>query len=120
MKKSFLIPIIGGLLIAFLLSPGKADAGFLSGNDLLSRQNSTEVLDRMQALGYVMGVVDAYNEATICPPANVTAGQFNDMTKNYLSNNPAIRHLPAELLISVALESVWPCKKQDNKAKPRV
>lgn len=120
MKKSFLIPVISGLLIAFLLSPGKSNAGFLSGNTLLEKQNSSEVLDRMHALGYVMGVIDVYSEVTICPPANIPLGQFNDMIKNYLSNNPEIRHLPADILISIAIENVWPCKKQDNKAKPRV
>jgi hypothetical protein len=99
------------LLISFLLCPIIANAEFFTGNDLLTRMNGS-TLDQMQALGFVQGVFDVYVDVTICPPSNVTAGQLNDMIKNYLTNIPAHRHLTAESLINQALKSVWPCKQQ--------
>lgn len=114
MKTSVLIPIVAGILIALLLAPKKADAEFLSGNDLLQRQSSSDTVERISAMGYVMGVFDVYLNVTFCAPNTVTAGQVNDMVKNYLSNNPAIRHRTAESIINEAFKQVWPCKRSNG------
>lgn len=118
MKTSVLIPVVAGVLIALLLAPKKANAEFLSGNDLLQRQSSSDSLDRVNAMGYVMGVFDVYVRVTFCSPSMVTVGQVNDMIRNYLSNNPAIRHRSAESLINDALKQVWPCKNQNKGGGP--
>ena len=114
MKRSILIPIIGGIFIAFLLSPGKAKAEFFSGNTLLQKLSSSDAFDRVHGLGFILGVYDVYVGITICAPENITAGQLKDMIQNYLTNNPAIRHYTAESLINRALQQVWPCKQQQN------
>ena len=104
------------LLIALLMIPAMARAEFFTGNDLLALIQSREVIDRMQALGYIQGVFDANMSIVICPPSGVTAGQVQDMIRNYLQNIPATRNRSADRIIQDALKSVWPCQ---NKAPGR-
>lgn len=104
-------------LIAILLfTPMMAHAEFESGNTLLAKLDSANTMDRMFALGYILGVVDAYMNVYICPPANVTAGQINDMVRNYITNIPATRNRSADTLINEALRQVWPCKNQQRQS----
>jgi adenylate cyclase len=101
------------LLAALLFAPALAHASFMSGNELLSRMNG-EAHQQLHAIGYIQGVVDAYTDLFICPPNNITAGQVRDMIKNYLTNLPAQRHRPADILIREGLSSVWPCKQGNS------
>jgi hypothetical protein len=101
------------LLAALLFAPTLAHASFMSGNEVLSRMNGNS-MEQIHALGYVQGVVDGYTDLFICPPSNITAGQVRDMVKNYLTNLPAQRHRPADVLIREALSSVWPCKRNNR------
>ncbi len=100
-------------IAALLFVPAVAHAVFFSGNELLSKING-DSLDRIHALGYIQGAVDAYGGATICPPPTVTAGQLMDMIKNYMTNTPAIRHRAADVIIADALKQVWPCQNRSN------
>lgn len=61
------------------------------------------------AIGYIMGVADTGLGIVHCTPANATAGQLNDMMKNYLTNTPAHRHRSADVLVNHVLKSMWPC-----------
>lgn len=88
-----------------------AHADFKDGNKLHSELSDTGPVPRSIAIGYITGIADAYGGTNHCPPGNVTAGQLNDMVKNYLDNTPSIRHLPASIIVSHVLKSVWPCKK---------
>jgi hypothetical protein len=97
------------LIATLLFVPCIASAEFLSGNDLLSRINSDETIQRMFALGYVAGVSDAQQHVFSCPPSGVTNGQVRDVVKSYLEANPGIRHKTADLLVTDALKQVWPC-----------
>ena len=97
------------LMVMLLMIPALARAEFFTGNSLLDLLKSQKPLDQIQGLGYVQGVFDAYSKVTICPPANITAGQVSDMVKNYLDNNPAIRNYSADSLVNQALKQVWPC-----------
>ena len=99
-------------LAMLLLIPALARAEFLTGNDLLALIQSREVMDRMQALGYIQGVTDANMSIFICPPSGVTAGQVQDMIRNYLQNTPATRNRSADRLIQDALKSIWPCQNR--------
>jgi hypothetical protein len=101
------------LLAVLLFVPAMAHAEFFSGNTLLARLNG-DSLDRVQALGYIQGISDAYVRVIFCPPENVTAGQLSDMIRNYLTNNPATRHKTADALIAEAFGQVWPCAKRGN------
>ena len=97
-------------LAVFLMVPALAHAGFWSGNSLLTRMNGDQ-LDRMMALGYVMGISDALEGIVHCSGSNVTNGQSRDIVKLYLERNPSIRDQSAELLTSKALQDAFPCKK---------
>ena len=100
-------------LVCLLFVPAMARAEFFTGNQLLTLLRSNEMWDRMQGLGYIQGVFDANMSIVICPPAGVTAGQVNDMIKNYLENTPATRNRSADRLIQDALKSVWPCQNRN-------
>ena len=85
-----------------------AHAEFLDGNKLLSDMTGTHG-QQMSALGYVMGVSDALQSIVVCLPVNVTAGQINDMVKNYLINVPRERSVSADITVSKILKDTWPC-----------
>jgi hypothetical protein len=104
------------LLVALLMVPTMAHAEFFTGNRLLEKLNSTEFGERMQALGYVQGVFDAGQYIKHCAPDNagVTAGQAQDIVRNYLNQNPATRNFSADLLITDALKKIWPCASQNK------
>jgi hypothetical protein len=105
-------------IIAILLCmPMMAHADFFTGNMLLSRMNSSEHIETSLALGYVMGVSDAYQNITHCSGSQVTSGQTRDVVKLYLQNNPSIRDVAAELLIMFALSEAFPCPKEAPKKK---
>ncbi len=97
-------------LIAALVC-GTAHAEFMTGNDLMGRFNGNDI-QQMVALGYVMGVFDATMDATHCPPANVTAGQVQDIVKNHLIATPATRHYAADAQVRYILGKTWPCAKK--------
>lgn len=99
------------LLIASMLS-GSAYAQILDGNKLLQFMNADTSFEKMYATGYITGVADSFRGTMHCPPANSTVGQMNDMVKNYLTNTPATRHLPGDLIVGYVLKSVWPCKEK--------
>lgn len=106
------------LLIALLMIPSLSRAEFFTGNDLLRLLNGN-ISDQIQALGYVQGVFDVYLHVTICPPGgggSITAGQIQDMIKNYLTNVPAVRHKTAESIINDALKQAWPCANRGRGA----
>ena len=99
------------LLATVLFVPCIAHAEFFSGNLLLSRMNSTETVDRVIALGYVMGVFDALAGAIHCAPAGpeITSGQIRDMVKAWIEQNPGQRHRMADRIIGDVLKQAWPC-----------
>jgi hypothetical protein len=98
-------------IVCLALAAGPAHAFFKDGNKLLSELNNNSGTNVLPAIGmgYITGVTDALLGITHCPPDNVTAGQVRDMVKNYLDNTPAVRHLPANQIVSHVLKSVWPC-----------
>jgi hypothetical protein len=98
------------LLVSLLFVPAVANAEFMSGNQLLSDMNGTS-MNQMLALGYIMGVADTFNTITVCPPANVTAGQVQDIVRQHLEANPSKRHFTADSLIKNKLEEIWPCRR---------
>ena len=104
------------LILVLVLVAGTAQAGtFWDGNKLLSKLRG-ETMEQMQALGYIMGAADAMDTVVVCAPLNATAGQMQDMVKNYLENYPAVWHLAADSLISVVLGRVWPCDKKKGQS----
>lgn len=105
------------LLAVLLFFPAMAHAEFWTGNKLYERLTSSDVTDRVQAMGYVMGVYDVAVHALFCPgpEGNITVGQVQDMAKNWLANNPHRRNESAEKLVTEAFRQVWPCRNRNSK-----
>ena len=102
-------------LICLMFVPAMARAEFWTGNDLYNRIISSEVTERIQAMGYVMGVYDVAVHAIFCPPGsetNITVGQIRDMARNWLANNPHRRNESAEKLVIEAFKQAWPCRNR--------
>jgi hypothetical protein len=100
--------------LILLMVCGSAHAEFWDGNMMHSRFNGSTV-EQGLALGYVIGVTDATQNALHCAPENVTAGQVRDMVKNYLENTPAVRHFSADSLVVRVLKASWPCAKPSGR-----
>lgn len=96
------------LLTTTAISTG-AWAQAWDGNTLHNNLSSEKGLQRLLALGYLMGVSDTIHSVVFCPPNEVTVGQIRDMVGNYLRDTPDKRHLGAEVLIGLVLRSKWPC-----------
>lgn len=99
------------VFLAAGLFAGAAHAEFWDGNKLLDRLTSSVVVDRVQALGYIMGVSDTMQTINHCPPPNVQAGQMEDMVRNYLNNTPAVRHFSADGIVLQVLKTAFPCSR---------
>ena len=95
------------LAVSFLCV--NAHAQFKDGNRLLSDFGHSSHVVPAIGLGYVMGVLDAYNGVVFCAPDNMTAGQARDIVQNYLNNTPSVRHFPASEIISHVFKTMWPC-----------
>lgn len=100
-------------LILALLLAGTAHAEFKDGNRLYSDLTG-DIYDKMHGMGYIVGVYDMGRNVIHCGPANVTAGQINDMIKNYLENVPLDRSLTGDTVVNKVLRAVWPCAKRGN------
>jgi hypothetical protein len=99
------------LVLTLAMFAGAAQAEFLDGNQLLERMNGSN-MDKMLALGYVMAASDAVRGIRTCNvPPTITAGQTHDIVKGYLERFPQIRHFTADVLVSRALEVMWPCER---------
>lgn len=96
-------------LISLLLVCSTAQAQYQSGNELYSDLIGRTDAEQMFALGYVVGVVDAYIQKEVCVPQNVTQGQLSEVVKQFLASRPQIRHQPADILVVIAVKQHWPC-----------
>ena len=105
------------LLLILALFSVSAHAEFRDGNRLLSDMTSENYQTRALALGYVMGVSDAYYGILHCAPANATSGQIFDMVQNYLTNRPIERTKPADNIINHVMKSAWPCENKRDRGQ---
>lgn len=101
------------LIIVAALVCTSAHAEFRDGNKLLSEMNGA-FGDKMLAMGYIAGTIDALNSITICAPQNLTLGQATDMVRQYLEVNPGVRHFSADAIINRVMSTAWPCAKKGN------
>lgn len=105
------------LLLALLFVSTSATAAFRDGNKLLSEINSSQLDDKIYAMGYIAGVADSLHRVTHCAPGNVTLSQILDMTRDYITRHASVRNLPADFLISTMLSDRWPSPKNDKGTK---
>jgi hypothetical protein len=106
--------IIAGLLLSVSVS---ANAGFISGNELYKRLTGESVVGQSYALGYIIGVADAYDGGSHCIPDGVNAGQIRDVVKNFMDATPEVRHRPADLIVYAILKNTWACAEK-KKGRP--
>lgn len=103
------------IMLGLLFATSTASADFFDGNRLLERLNSQSAALQMMGMGYAVGVFDVYSGRTICAPSNANAGQITDMVHQWLISNPALRDLPAEVLVEDVLATRWPCETKKKR-----
>lgn len=101
-------------VIFLLVFSGMAHAEFNDGNQLLSKLKDSSYFNQGYGMGYIAGIADMGMGVVHCAPPNVTAGQLNDMVRNYLENTPADRHLTGDTIVNKVLKTVWPCAKRGS------
>ena len=100
------------LLLGLLFMCGASQAQYQSGNALYSDLTDTSISSQMFAMGYVVGVTDAFIGKELCVPRDVTQGQLTEVVTNFLASRPQLRHHPADILILAALGQHWACKER--------
>jgi len=96
-------------LVSLLLVCSTAQAQFQSGNALYSDITNKSDAVQLFAMGYIVGVTDAFIGKELCIPKDVTQGQLVEVVTNFLASRPQIRHQPADLLVLIALSQHWAC-----------
>jgi hypothetical protein len=102
--------------VAMIFATTHANAAFESGNSLLAKATSSDPVEDVYFLGYVVGVADRITSnpfgTVVCLPSGVTKGQVSAVVKKWLENNPATLHYGADGLILDALHQSFPCPKK--------
>ena len=102
--------------LALTMLASTAEAQYQSGNEIYSDLTGRTDAEQMFALGYVIGVVDAYIQKEVCVPQSVTQGQLAEVVKQFLASRPQIRHQPADILVVIAVKQHWPCQNGRKKS----
>ncbi len=105
--------VVLALGVAIILSPYVTSADFLTGKDLylkLGKRTSVEKnnsKDYYMALGYIIGVFDAYNEIAFHAPPDVTRSQVKEIAVKFMKNNPEKLDQPADVVLSTAFKEAF-------------
>jgi hypothetical protein len=106
---------VGIVALSLVLIAGSAQPAFLDGNALYEFCTSSNDLEQMQCLGYVMATADyvnllrLYNHQPQCIPAEPSGRQVVDVVLNYLRARPQDRNLDGVFLVGAALSNAWGC-----------
>lgn len=108
--------------IALMLLPilTYADDEYMTGNKLLRQLESTNSGERLFAVGYISGSIDAITASKMllsakpvaCVSDGVTYTQLSDIIQNYLKKEPKERHIGAPILIITAIQEAYPCTEK--------
>jgi len=104
--------VLSVISILFIVS-NVLHSQFYSGNELLDMLEKTEIENKVyytMAMGYVVGVFDAYDGVLFRSPSNITIEQVKDIGKKYLIDNPETRHEAAYVLLVRAFREAFPMK----------
>lgn len=106
-----------GLVLATQIASARVE--FFTGNELYAglqafekAEKPEDVLTSSVMFGYALGVAASQDGKLYCLPERATRGQLADVIRRWLSEKPAIRHLPASALIELALANSYPCPKK--------
>lgn len=101
-----------GLTLLMAALPLEAD--LFSGKGLVRLVDSGEPAKYAQYAGYIAGVQDMYlagpGEGLVCVPRNVHLSQTMKSIEQFLHTNPTRLHEPGRVLVTDALEAIYPCK----------
>ncbi len=107
--------IVGLLLCVsspvFAQNTGAFGTGNLFQETCGKARNASNVRTAM-CVGYIQGVREAgilLQQKSYCAPGGATNSQFYDVLLEYLQKNPADRHLPTVLLLTLSAQEAWPC-----------
>ena len=114
--------IMGIIVLSFFLCAQQSMAGF-NGTDLKKKADALERVDTRKftdadsldagiLIGYVYGVVQAYNGVFICIPEATQIKQLVDMVTTFLKNNPEKWNKAANYIVLDALSPTFQCKKK--------
>ena len=103
------------VLVGLMLVCGVAQAEYTNGNALLDRMSSSDAVEKMYALGYIVGVADTHENVNLCVQNTVTKGQLYDVVHQFLRSKPQLRDLPADVLVLLALGEHWRCPQKGKK-----
>jgi hypothetical protein len=107
------------LLSPFALSGQGGNLDTSTGNGLYAvcsePVNTENAFENGLCSGYIVGSSNAFAMTAVDVPAGVSNGQLTDIVKKYLTDHPAERHKPSNLLILTALFEAFPPKSQGNK-----
>lgn len=102
------------LILFIIVSTGSysyADEIWMTGNKLKYWIDSYDEYARGNAIGYILGVVDALNGKSFSVKMDVTKGQMRDVVYIYLDKNPHLRHIQASTLVIEAMKEAYPLLK---------
>jgi len=110
--KGFLRNYVISLL--FLIS-ANALAAFENGNSIYEKLTSDNPMMRINAMGYIMGVVDATKSEpnkniAYCLPSEITKRQINDIVKLFLEMYPEYRSWAGSDVVSISLAAKFSCQ----------
>lgn len=87
--------------------------GLIEGDKVQEEKQNANTAKAGVAIGYVMGVSDTlHNSRVTCLPKAATIGQVVAVVQKFLGNNPAKRHLSADILIEAAIQDAFPCTQK--------
>lgn len=107
------------LLVVSTYSYANRNFHIVSGGKLYS-QLTSDSLNQLQAVNYIMGAVDTLFPI-YCIPPNAQIGKIVDLVKRALEENPSERHRPASDFIIVVLKKEYSCldnSKPQGESRP--
>lgn len=109
--KKYLIGLSLGLCSLF------ANAQYINSGELVKKHYEHEY-GRSFAIGYILGVIDAYDGYLFCVPEKATSGDLRDLIIQGLQQNPQVHQQAASELIFQGFSAAFPCqdKKTNNKS----
>jgi hypothetical protein len=103
-------------LLMLSLAVGPSYAEFYRGSKLKelldADERRTSIYDAGIALGYIVGVFDAYVGIHFCPPDGISVGQTVAVVRKYLNE---VWNQAAYSLVTGAFQQAWPCKRSTGR-----
>ncbi|MGA2365555.1 MAG: Rap1a/Tai family immunity protein [Steroidobacteraceae bacterium] len=115
MKTAIVALLLATSLVANAQNPFiKSTRAFKSANQLYTDCTSTSQFDQGSCWGYIVAAADIANglkDIDVCLPPGVTMQEVVDVTKKYLTDNPAERRYSAHSTVIASLRNAFPCPK---------